>query len=1282
MKNQKYKKDNLEIKFLPDLPITSKKDEIIEKVLNNSVVIISGETGSGKTTQIPKFLLKAGLGQKGIIGCTQPRRIAAISVAKRIAEELGQKVGEVVGYKIRFDDKSTRYSSIKIMTDGILLAETQKDRFLNQYEAIIVDEAHERSLNIDFTLGILRNLINKRKDLKLIITSATIDTEKFSKAFNNAPVIEVSGRMFPVEVRYMDVNRESGSENLDGSRAENDDLEYIEAAADAVDSIIAENSGGDILIFMPTEQDIGETIDLIRARQRENQMLLVLPLFARLASKDQQRIFSSSPLRKIIVSTNVAETSLTIPGIKFVIDTGLARIPSYSPRTRTTSLPVKKISQSSANQRMGRCGRVENGICIRLFDKEDFNARPFFTSPEIVRSNLAEVILRMISLKLGDVSLFPFIDAPSSKSIKDGFSTLFELGAIKEKIIKKFKKDHKVYDLTKIGRIMARIPIDPKLSRVLIEADRRGCLKESIIITSALALADPRQRPREKMQLADQMHAQFNDSSSDFLSYLKIWEAYKKAQKKLKSRSKLRKFCNDNFLSQRRLREWEDINRQIRKILSENSIVGKKVTFNTGTKGLKSRDNDIGGDLYTAIHKSFLTGYLTNVAHKKEKYIFSAAKGQQVMIFPGSCLFKNSNTWIMAAQFVQTSQLFARTIANIDPAWVEEIGKDLCTYTWSSPHYAKKRGEVVAKEQVSLFGLILVGERLVSYGRVNPLEAGDIFIRKALVEDEIDRQFGFMVHNNTLIEKVQALEDKTRKKGIIVSEDDIFDFYKKRLKRDFFNIKTFSSYIKGIDDTFLRLTEDDLIKENVGDEELSRFPDTLEMGSGKFKLEYAFSPGSENDGVTVKVPAVSAPSISPHAIDKLVPGLFEKKIASLIKNLPKKYRTKLVPVSEKAAIIAQQLPGHDKPLFTLLSNFVKDKFNLDIPASQWSDKNLDQHLKMRISIRDEKDKEIAVSRDNSLVRRFQKHSSAKGAFEKAKAEYEREDILSWDFGELGHALEIKEDNGIVFNVFLGLAREGDKISLRIYQSEKLFMEDHKKGVSALYIKSYAEQFKSLKKDIRNSTLIKKHVGFFKNIREFQDSLFEAITREYFFKDIRNEREFSNHAGAVFPQLYNKTMEFLKVLDIMFCDFGETDIYLKSLSLKAGKRVKAKDLIHKLYSDLNSIVPKNFLELYNIDRIRHFYRYVKGIRSRAERAFGDPLKDSKKAQPVEKFSKYLNTLLENLSPETSMEKTEKIEELFWMLEEYKISVFAQEVKVVGKISAKKIENFVSQISRMV
>ena len=1110
------------ITFNPDLPITSKKQDIINAIKKNKVVIISGETGSGKTTQIPKFCIEAGQGIKGAIGCTQPRRIAAINVAKRIAEELNESLGRSVGYKIRFDDKTKAHTCIKIMTDGILLAETQTDRFLNAYDTIIVDEAHERSLNIDFTLGILRNLVKKRNDLKLIITSATIDTQKFSKAFDNAPIIEVTGRMYPVETVYMPfLNKEDEDRTIE-------DQGYVEAAANAANLLISQSRSGDILVFMPTEQDIGETLELIRGKNHPG--VIVLPLFARLSANEQAKIFSRQPGRKIIVSTNVAETSLTIPGIKYVVDTGLARIPEYSPRTRTTSLPVTPISQSSANQRLGRCGRVENGICIRLFDENDFGARPFFTSPEILRSNLAEVILRMISLNLGDVSTFPFIDAPAPKSIKDGFDTLIELSAIKEKKDFNRQKKKKIFNLTKTGRIMAKLPIDPKLSRILIQADRNGCLKEAAIITTVLAISDPRQRPSDKTQAADQKHALYKDPGSDFVTLLNIWNAVKTAEKKLKTRSKLKKYCQDHFLSFKRMREWNEIHGQILRVLKDHNLKGEKnIILPKGTKGLKAKAFEFGGPLYIALHKAILSGYLANIAHKKEKNIFNAAKGQQAMIFPGSGLFKTAGDWIVAAEFVKTSQLFARSVATIDPQWLEQIGKDLSTKIYSDPHWEKKRGEVIAKEQVSLFGLIIINDRSVAYGPINPEESGEIFIRHALVQGEIHQKFEFMTHNLNLIDKLETLEHKRRKKDILASEDDIYLFYQSRLPEPFYNIRTFAKFIKDQkNQDFLKMTMEDLQQSAIDEHELAMFPDTLKMSQAKFRLEYEFNPGSKKDGITMKVPAASALLVSNNYVDRLVPGLFEEKIAALIKALPKKYRVKLVPVSEKAAIIAKELPQKDAPLFSMLSSFIQTRFNFVIPATLWSDKELPDHLKMRFSIRDEKGREIKVLRDKAVLNQFSTTASLKkdNAFEKAKNEHEIRDIREWNFKDLEDFIVIKKDKDFVQKGYPGLTIETRPdlktkiISLRLFKSEEAAQDSHCLGIKKLFQLYYPDDFKALRKDINASSGIRKMAPYFNGQTKFQQSLFNLATHTLFEKNLRTKKEFELHGQTQLKNLYN------------------------------------------------------------------------------------------------------------------------------------------------------------------
>lgn len=1407
------------VNYIPELPITDKKNEIIDALQRHRVVIISGETGSGKTTQIPKFCIAAGRGVSGVIGCTQPRRIAAINVAARIAEELAEGQGIIpanqtprlsVGYKIRFDDTSAADTVIKVMTDGILLAETQRDPFLNEYDTIIVDEAHERSLNIDFTLGILRELIKKRDDLKLVITSATIDTEKFSKAFDDAPVIEVSGRMYPVEVRYMPVQGYDDPEQ--------DDQGYVEAAVEAVETVQRESRYGDILIFMPTEQDITETIELLRGRSWPG--VTVLPLYARLSAAEQAKIFHRGPGRKIIVSTNVAETSLTIPGIRYVIDTGLARIPHYSPRTRTTALPVTPISRSSADQRKGRCGRVENGICIRLYDEENYNARALFTSPEILRSNLAEVILRMISLNLGDVSAFPFIDIPSPKSVKDGFDTLLELGAIRQERAAgwlpegqggefegsrsentagkggnanrrhrrktgKRGKSARGYTLTEKGQIMARIPVDPKLSRILIEADERGCLEEAAVIASALSISDPRQRPQDKARQADQKHALFKDPASDFISLLNIWSAChgiqtdsntidksskpvkgKSQHKKydpgepmvqgssnganftLRSRSSTRKFCQENYLSFRRIREWYDIHRQIMSVLKEHGITGKnRIDPVTGTKGLKAKECDIGGQFYTELHKSILSGYLGNIAHKKEKNIYHAAKGQKAMIFPGSGIFGKAGNWIVASEYVETSLLFARTAATIDVEWLEELGKDLCTYTWSSPHWEKKRGEVVAKEQVSLFGLVIVPERAVAYGKINPVEAGEIFIRHALVEGEVFTSFPFMEHNQKLINELKELEEKTRKRDILVTEEDIYQFYQRHLDRDFYNIKTFAKYLKDKNDkSFLCMTIEDLQQKSVDEEHLAGFPDTIELGDARFRLEYDFKPGSETDGVTIKVPAVSVGHVIGTPVEPfiewLVPGLFKEKIIALIKNLQKSHRVKLLPVAEKADIIASEMKNSGRPLFHELSCFVKDRFGADIPPSAWSDEALDAHLKMRISIRDDDDKEIAASRSKTMLQDYADPELLQGnSFEKAKKRWEHDNISSWDFldsleldslprsvklhkgdiysqDQLGsnknklntssHAVDMA--SVITIDLFPALTAENNKVALRLLKSEQSAQLVHKAGVRELFMLCYENDINALRKDIKSSARLKGYASFFGGIDRLNQSLISCITKHLFFYDIRSKHEFESHASKAIPKLYSTGQELISRVTELCEEYKNTMAVLKSIRLKNLNLEALFNLMGSLEQSLGELVPPDFLEIYSYDRIPALKRYVTAIRIRAERAVVDLNRDQKRwaeaARYLDRFESICGHLpnesasggifrslvlasqsaLEDItgwsSSEWSQEKTDALTNLFWMLEEYKVSLFAQELKTAIKVSPARLDAVCEEIMRMI
>jgi len=1281
IKKKALRKQNLpSLTYNPDLPITDKKNEIIDLISKNQVLIISGETGSGKTTQIPKFCIAAGRGIDGKIGCTQPRRIAATTVARRIAEELGEETGRSVGYKIRFKDETIEDSFIKIMTDGILLAETRNDKYLNEYDTIIVDEAHERNLNIDFILGILKTLLKKRRNLKLIITSATIDTEKFSKAFDNAPVIEVSGRMYPVDVQYFTMEQES-----EGS----DERTHVEMAALAVDKLQKKSPYGDIIVFMPTEQDIRETCEILEGRNYKS--AIILPLYARLSSSEQSRVFSRLAGRKIIVATNIAETSITIPGIKYVIDTGLARISRYTPRSRTTSLPVVPISRSSADQRKGRCGRVENGICIRLFPEQDFLSRTFFTPPEILRANLAEVILRMIALKLGNIEDFPFIDRPAARSIRDGFDLLIELGAIKpvkrdrNSKAEKSKQDN-VFFLTEKGRLMAQMPVDPRLSRMLIEADQEDCLNEVVVIASALSIQDPRERPVEKAQEADRMHALFRDPSSDFITLLNVWKKYHETRQKEKSTNRMKKFCKKHYLSFKRIREWRDIHAQIAAVLQESGGRGQRTGIRGQGQGkANSSEQAFYSKQYEAIHKSILSGFLSNIAIKKEKNIFQAAKGKEVIIFPGSGLFNKAKAWIVAAEMVETSRLFARTVANIDSRWLEAIGKNQCKYTYLKPHWERRRGEVVACEQVSLYGLIIVPERSISYGRINPEEASEIFIRNALVEGDIREPLPFMEHNKRLIDEISGMENRLRKRDILISDEDIFAFYHKRLE-GIYDIRTLKQHLKKRGtDGFLRMKKDDLLRYFPDKEELSLFPENITLGAHKFKCNYSFEPGSQDDGVTIKVPSALAATVPAESVEWLVPGLYREKIAALIKNLPKDYRKQLVPVTNTVDIIANEMPGESISLIAALSKFILRRFRVDIPPSIWSEAQLPDHLKMRISITGPKGGVISSGRDKTILSQniFSMADQDKiDEFECAKKEREIINITKWDFGDLPDTITITGKHGTKWVVYPGLELEKKSIKLRLFRKRDEAIESHEKGVAALFSIYLSKDLKFLKKSLILPKDKKKIANYFGGAKIFEQRLYDSIINRLFSRNIRAEDEFYSYARSTGPNILKKGRELInKILPVLevYHEARSAICNLENASKPGSNTVQ---FFNGLRNELSRLVPERFMDLYNNERLTHITRYIKAIGIRAQRASVNFEKDELKAKKLKIHIGGLNEMLKKLSSFVSEEKKQAIEEYFWLIEEYKVSIFAQELKTAFPVSEKKLDKKLKEIERMV
>lgn len=1234
----------------------ARKDDIVSAVRKNPVVIVTGETGSGKSTQIPKMCLEAERGLAGMICCTQPRRVAATTVARRIAEELGEEIGRSVGYKIRFEERSSRDALIKVVTDGILLMETQRDPLLRAYDTIIVDEAHERSLNIDFILGILKTILPRRRDLRVVITSATIDAEKFSKAFGGAPVIEVSGRLYPVEVHYRP---------LDSALEEKGEITFVDAAVRAVDEIVERREPGDILVFMPTEQDIRDTGELLAGRFKGQ--VSILPLFARLSSADQQRVFRPQGIRKIVVSTNVAETSLTIPGIRYVIDTGLARISQYNPRSRTAALPVRAISKSSADQRKGRCGRVQNGICIRLYGEEDYQDRPLYTAPEILRANLAGVILRMLALNLGDIYAFPFIDRPVQKSIRDGVDILLELGAIETE-----NKDDRgathPYRLTERGRLMAKMPIDPRISRMILEACREACLEEIVVIASALSSQDPRERPAEKEAQADRMHAAFKDPVSDFISLLRIWERFYGPGSSLKSQNQMRKFCRDHFISWRRMKEWRDIHDQIIGILSEHNLLPKKTA-----------PRKEGAALGAAIHRSILSGYLGHIAQKKEKNLYTATQGRQAMLFPGSGLFNRGGNWIVAAEMIETSRLFARTAANIENAWLEEFGGNLCRRSYSSPHWERDRGEVVASEQVTLFGLVIVSGRAVSFGRIDPDEASRIFVRSALVEEDLKKPIAFLAHNRALIEKIAGMEERIRRHGLLVGEDEMARFYESRLP-GIYDIRTLQHFIRERGgDTFLRMREEDLLARNPDPEEIALYPETVTAGGWRLPLVYRFDPGNPEDGITMKIPAHAAPSVPVASLDWAVPGLLKEKVAALLRGLPKEYRKKLQPLAQTCNIALAEM-DREGPLPTALGRFIYRRFGVDIPADRWPIEALEEHLNLRFAVVDGKNRELASGRDISILSQGFGAAEESQAFAKARRTWEKSGLTSWNFGDLPETIFLSGgDHGGTAYPALVMSAEG--VGIRLFRSAPEAGQAHPLGVRALLALHLNADLRYLRKSLVLSGDLKVWASAFGGAKVLQNALCEKVMHDLLEANIRTASAFETHAERIRAILLSLGQEIIGKAEPLIKALYDSSSRLRTLECANLGNGPLQAFLAELRKEFTRLIPPDFLIRYGDERIGHLIRYLRALAIRAERGAVHLEKALDKGKDAAELRKRHDELLRSLPPYASEEKRREIEEFGWMIEEYKISLFAQEIKTAFPISRKRLDAKLGEIDRM-
>ncbi len=1244
------------LRYAEELPIFSAKDAIVRAIRDVPVTIISGETGCGKSTQIPKMCLEAGQGVVGKIGCTQPRRIAATTIAHRIAEELGEEIGDSVGYKIRFTDRTSPRGYIKVMTDGMLLAETQRDPLLSEYDTIIVDEAHERSLNIDLLLGLLKTLLPRRRELKVIVTSATMDTATFTSAFEGAPVIEVKGRLYPVEVEYLPV---------DPKLEEAGELTYVDMAVQAVERLRRDRPAGDILVFMPTEQDIRETCALIEARKLPQ--TTVLPLFARLTKQQQQRVFAACKGTKIVVATNVAETSLTIPNIRYVVDTGLARIPRYLPRSRTTSMAIGPISKSSAEQRKGRCGRVRAGVCIRLYSEDDYESRPEFTSPEILRSNLAEVILKMLSLRVPSVSAFPFLDTPRPKSVKDGFDLLTELGAI--------EKRADSFVLTARGKIMARMPLDPPISRMILEAVHEGCVEEVAVIASALSIQDPRERPLEKTAQADQMHAPFKDADSDFLTLLNIWKRYHRSLEALKTQSKMRKYCRENFLSFARMRDWRDIHEQITSIVKGRVAGGPPSS--EGTR--RPRDPEA---RYAAIHRSILSGYLFNIATKKEQNIYQAAKGREVMLFPGSTLFNRGSAWIVAGEVVKTSRLFARTVARIEPEWLESLAESLCRSSYFDPHWVKSRGEVRAYQQVTLHGLVIVPRRVVSYGSIDAKESHRILVEQALVEGEVKDAFPFLRHNQTLVERIAGLEAKLRRRDLLVSPEAMAAFYSGRLP-GVVDIETLKQRIKERGgDAFLKMSAEELLLSRPDETALAGFPDRLTIAGQDFELSYQYAPGAEEDGITVHVPATLTSRFPTDRLDWVVPGLLEEKVTALIKGLPKRYRRQLVPVSKTAATLARDLVPTSEPLITALARLLYRKFEVDIPASEWPPSKIPDHLKMRVAITDHRGRILHSGREITILRRPLKAVSAEQeglqAWQDARTRWETTGITSWTFGALPEQIQA----GVNLVAHLGLEPADGCVNIRLFTSADVALETHKRGVAKLFGLHLAKDLKFVRRALKLPANMAAETSYFGGLQAFEKALYDNLIKRLFHLDIRTPEAFYGRATEIKPNLISSGKDLLGRAETVLRSFHLVRVLTRRTEEANRANRAVISLCEAVQQDLESLVPPHFLELYSLDMLAHLPRYLKSLGVRVERGANDIEKDRRKAADVAVFEAAHTEMRKNLSPHSSADKIRAVDEYRWMIEEYKVSVFAQDLKTPFPVSAKRLRQRASEIERMI
>ncbi|WP_328655799.1 ATP-dependent RNA helicase HrpA [Nocardia salmonicida] len=1314
-----------QITYPEQLPVSARRDDIAAAIAAHQVVIVAGETGSGKTTQIPKICLELGRGIRGTIGHTQPRRLAARTVAERIAEELRTELGDVVGYTVRFTDQASERTLVKLMTDGILLAEIQRDRMLRRYDTIIIDEAHERSLNIDFLLGYLKQLLPQRPDLKVIITSATIDPELFARHFADAqgtpaPIVEVSGRSYPVELRYRPLSLElPGTDEDEDTRVV--DRDPTDAIADGVVELFAEGDG-DVLVFLSGEREIRDTADALRDLKLPRTE--IVPLYARLSAAEQHKVFAPHTGRRVVLATNVAETSLTVPGIRYVIDPGTARISRYSMRTKVQRLPIEEVSQASARQRSGRCGRVADGICIRLYSEDDFEARPAFTEPEILRTNLAAVILQMTALGLGDIESFPFVEAPDRRAIRDGIALLEELGALAHGSTKSVDGEADSgghLTLTPIGREMAQLPVDPRMARMLVEAQRNGCLDEVLIIVAALSIQDVRERPAEHQQAADTQHARFVVEGSDFLAYLRLWD-YLTEQRKSLSSNQFRRMCRDEFLHYLRIREWQDLHGQLRTIARgmgwndagagrEQTNAGSNATADrAGTKADGSRqaggrsrrrgggaprgqhaapvkavagsadssDDDAMPWPSTQIHQSLLAGMLSHIGVREaESREFLGARNAKFMIFPGSSLAKKAPRWVMAAELVETSRLWGRIAAKVEPEWAERLAGDLVKRTYSEPHWSSKRGSARAYERATLYGVPLVTGRPVDFGRIDPELSRELFLRHALVQGEWQTRHGFFARNRALIDDVADLEHRARRRDILVDDEVLFEFYDKRVPADIVSVRHFDSWWRKTerdDPALLDFSTDTVVNAGIATLDPTDFPDAWRQGELSFPLTYQFEPGRDDDGVTARIPVEQLAHVRAVGFDWLVPGMREELAAAFIKTLPKTLRRAVVPAPDFASAALRALTPRAEPLRTGLSRELSRLGSVTITTDDLSPTALPDHLRMTFAAVDQSGKVLAKSKSLPQLK-AQLADQVSASVARATAGAERAPATVWTSESLGSVAPTvsREVAGQTVTGYPALVPEGEGVAVRVLSSPGEQAAAMRAGVRTLLLAAIPTSTRAVTAGLP----ARDRLALSQNPDGSLDTLVEdcriAAADELIAKaggPVRTPAEFDKLVAAVRPQLSTAVVALIRTVVPVLAAAQQARAALAD-TLET-------DIADDVRQQLDDLLFPGFVAEWGRVRLRELPRYLLAAAQRLESLPGSAVRDRQGMVEVDRMLVAYDKLVSALAP--GRKNAREVTEIWWMIEELRVSLFAQKLGTPYPVSAKRIEKAIGTIRR--